>query len=285
MTGFVVGVILLVLFTITLVTWPLLRNRRGASTDFSRSQLNATIYRDQMAELERDRDEGALSTSDYEVARAELQRRLLEDTAGEATTAATAAPASRALPVALALALPLGAILLYLTIGSPRAIDAPPPQKQFSQADIEGMVSKLAARLEKEPDNLKGWAMLGRSYKAMGRYPEAVKAYERAGTLLEGNAELLLDYADTLAAANSGFDKQSLALIDKALKVEPDNPQGLWMRGTAAFQAKQYDKAISDWEMLRKLFPSDSEEARVVAGNIEEARSLKQQAGKKRPAS
>ena len=282
MIGFVISAIVLALAAVAMLVWPLLRNTRPASADFSRSQLNATIYRDQLLELERDRDAGALAVEDYEVARAELQRRLLEDTAEETAATTAIGPASRALPVALALALPLGAILLYLTIGHPRAIDAPPPQKQFSQKEIEGMVAGLAAKLEKEPDNLKGWAMLARSYKAMGRYPEAVKAYERTGALLEGNAELLLDYADAMAAANGGFDKPSLALIDKALKLEPANPQGLWMRGSAAFDAAQYDKAVADWETLQKLLPAESEEARVIAANIAEARQRKPGAGKKK---
>lgn len=271
MMGFAIGATLLVGVALLLLLLPL--RHRPASTEFSRKQINTAIYRDELAELESDRAEGSLSAADYEQARAELQRRLLEDSAEE-TTAQPAAPApARALSLLLALALPVGAALLYLTLGNPAAID-PPQQQRFSADDIDRMVSGLAAKLEKEPDNLQGWAMLARSYKAMGRLPEALRAYERAGSLVEGNAELLLDYADTMAASIGGFDAKTVALIEQALKLDPANPQGLWLRGTAAYAAKQYGKALTDWETLLKLLPPDSEDAGVLKANIAEVREL-----------
>ncbi len=276
MIGFLIGAALLILFTVAVIVWPL--RRRPASANFSRQQLNAVIYRDQLAELERDRSEGAVAQTDYEQARAELQRRLLDDTAAETAATTPAAPVSRALPIGLALALPVAAILLYLVIGMPQAIDAP-AQQRFSQDDIEKMVAGLAAKLEKEPENFKGWAMLARSYKMMGRFPEAVKAYERTGEMLQTSAELLVDYADTQAAIN-GFDTKALDLLNRALKIEPNNLQGLWLRGTAAFEGRRYDKAIADWEVLLKGLPPESEEAGAVKANIAEARKLK--AGQKK---
>ncbi len=277
MIGFLIGAALLILCTVAVIVWPL--RRRPASADFSRQQLNAVIYRDQLAELERDRSESSVSQADYDQARAELQRRLLEDTSAETTATAPVAPVSRALPIGLALTLPVAAILLYLVIGMPQAINAPTHQQRFSQDDIEKMVAGLAAKLENEPQNFKGWAMLARSYKMMGRFPEAVKAYERTGDMLQTSSELLVDYADTQAAIN-GFDAKALELLERALKLEPNNLQGLWLRGTAAFEGKRYDKAIADWEVLLKGLPPESKEATVIRANIAEARNLK--AGKKK---
>jgi cytochrome c-type biogenesis protein CcmH len=256
---------------VTLLLLLLPFRRRPAAADFSRQQLNAAIYRDQFAELERDRSEGALSQADYDQARSELQRRLLEDSSAASVDAVPTATASRTVPTVLALVLPLGAVLLYLILGSPAALNPPPPEKQFSQDDIERMVSGLSAKLEKEPDNLKGWIMLARSYKSMGRIPEALRAYERAGNLVETSPELLVDYADALAASSGGFTPKVNGLIDKALQLDPTNAQGLWMRGTAAFEAKQYGKAIADWQRLLALLEPGSEDARVVEGNIAEA--------------
>lgn len=279
MMGFAIGAALMVGATLLLLLLPL--RRRPASADFSRQQLNNAIYRDQLAELESDRAQGALSEPDYRQACAELQRRLLEDSSTEAqATVATATP-GRWLPTALGLALPLGAVLLYLVLGSPAALD-PPPQQRFSADEIERMVSGLAAKLENEPDNLQGWAMLARSYKAMGRLPEAVRAYERAGKLVDSNAELLIDYADTLAASVGGFNDKVRALIDRSLQLDPANPQALWLRGTAAYDAKQYAKAIADWETLLKLLEPDSEDANVLKANIAEARQLQAQPAKQK---
>lgn len=275
MSLFFAGALLLSVVTLGALVWPLLRHgRRLASAEFSRKQLNAAIYRDQLAELERDRDEGALSQVDYEQAQTELQRRMLEDTA-DADAQATPARIGRALPIGLAISLPIAATALYLVIGNPQAINAPAHPQRFNMADIERMVSDMAAKLEKEPENFNGWAMLARSYKVMGRYPEAVRAYARTGPLLDSSADLLIDYADAQAAADGGFSPQVLALVDKALKLDPANAQGLWLRGSAAFEAKQFDQAIADWEVLLKALPEGSEDANAIAANLAEARKLK----------
>ncbi len=278
MTGFAsfgLGALLLIVFTIGFLVWPFLR--RSTAADLSRQQLNSAIYRDQMAEIERDRADGTLSQSDYEHARAELQRRLLEDSQAETRGKPQATPAGRSLPIALGVFLPLAAILLYFVLGTPAALNpavtASPHSQQFTPQEIDRMVAGFAAQLENEPENYQGWAMLGRSYKSMGRFPEAIRAYERTGPMLETSADLLVDYADTLAAAN-GFDTKVMKTIERALKIDPKQPQALWLRGTAAFEAKQFDKAIADWETVLKLFPTDSEEARVIGANIAEARQL-----------
>lgn len=275
MSGFLIGAFLVTLVAIALVVSPFLR--RPASVDFSRLQLNTAIYRDQLAELARDRSEGSLSQADFEQAQAELQRRMLEDTADESgdRNGQTSVPTGRVLPVALAAFLMIGGAVGYMALGNPMAIN-PPKQSEHSigAAEIEKMVADMAAKLEKEPDNYRGWAMLARSYKVMNRFPEALKAYARTGPMLDTSAELLVDYADTLAAVDRGFSKEVLALIDKALKLEPTNMQGLWLRGTAFYEAGRYDKALVDWELLLKSLPPDSEEARVVSGNIAEVRSL-----------
>lgn len=282
MSGFLIGAFLVTLVAIALIVWPFLR--RPASADFSRRQLNTAIYRDQLAELERDRSEGSLSQADFEQAQAELQRRMLEDTADEAgdKNGQTSGPTSRALPIALAAFLLIGGAAGYLTLGNPMAINPPAQDRHnIGAAEIEQMVAGMAAKLEKEPENYAGWAMLARSYKVMNRFPEALKAYARTGPMLDTSAELLVDYADTLAAVDRGFSKEVLALIDKALKLEPTNMQGLWLRGTAFYEAGRYDKALVDWELLLKSLPPDSEEARVVAGNISEVRDLLGKSGKK----
>lgn len=274
---FIGGALLLLGVTLFVLLLPL--RRRAPEKEISRRQLNAAIYRDEFAELERDLAEGALSQEDFEQAKAELQRRLLEDSDAANVSAVVAAP-GRKLPLALLLLLPITAALLYLVLGNPAAIDPQPQGRRFTADDIERMVAGLAEKLEKEPDNLQGWVMLARSYKAMGRLAEAASAYERAGSLVEGNADLLLDYADTQASI-SGFSDKVRRLIDKALELEPAHPLGLWLRGTAAYDAKQYDRALLDWEMLLKQLPPDSEDAKVLQANIAEVRQLQAQAGAK----
>ena len=274
MTGFIAGAGLLLLVTLGLLAWPLLRRATPASV--STRQLTAAVYRDKLAELDQDLAAGSLAQADYDLSRAELQRRLLEDSSAAADAPAEGArqqlPRSWKLLAPLVALLPLAAIGLYIVLGSPAALDSSPHPQRFSKSEIEKMVTGLAAKLEKEPENHRGWAMLGRSYKMMGRFKEAAEAYARTGPMLDSSAELLVDYADAVAAAADGFNAQSLQLLDRALKLDPNNAQGLWMRGSAAFEAQHFDRAIADWEKLLTQLEPGSEDARTIAGNLAEAR-------------
>src|SRR4029077_16856358 len=102
--------------------------------------------------------------------------------------------------------LPICAVVLYLTFGDMEAIlvsarkeKSAPARHKVTQQDVEVMGGRLVERLKREPGNAEGWVMLGRSYSAMNRIPEAAQAYERAIALMPDNADLLADYADTLA--------------------------------------------------------------------------------------
>ncbi|MBI4986311.1 MAG: c-type cytochrome biogenesis protein CcmI [Rhodocyclales bacterium] len=271
MTGFFAAAAVAVAATLLLLLRPFFW-RRAERAATSHKQLNAAIYRDQIAELARDRADGTLSEDDYRKAQAELQRRVLED--GSAEESAPVARAPKKTLLALALLLPAAAAGLYVFIGTPAGLSPTAPQRNVTPQEIENMVSGLAARLEKEPGNLDGWLMLARSYKAMQRFADAEKAFERAAPLVEQDAQLLAVYADVVAARAGGrFEDKALRLIDKALKLDPDNLQALWLSGSAAFEQGRYDKAVAAWEHLLRLLPANSEDAQQLAAGIAEARS------------
>lgn len=271
MTGFLIGALLLIAVTL----WLLLRSsaRRNTLETTSHRELNVAIYRDQMVELERDLAGGELGQTDYAQARQELQRRVIEDGADDAVAPVTTAVAKRKTPLVLAILLPLAAIGLYLFIGNPAGINPPPPEKRFTADDIERMVAGLAAKLEKEPDNIKGWTMLARSYKAMGRLQEAAKVYERIGAAVEKDAQLLADQADLLASIAGGdLAGRPQQLLDKALKLDPDNIQALWLAGSAAMARKDFKLAVRHWERAQRQLPPESEDAKFLGEGIAEAR-------------
>lgn len=180
---------------------------------------------------------------------------------------------TRRTTLTLTIGVPIMAALLYLGLGNPAGLVPHGQGEQFSADQVTKMLEELKAKLDKEPDNHRGWAMLARSYKVSNRLPEAVLAYEKTGPMLETSADMLVDYADTLATTSGGFNEKVLQLIDRALKIDPAQPQALWLRGTAAFETKRFDKAIADWEALAKLLPAGSEEANIIAANLKEARN------------
>lgn len=274
MTPFWISTGLLTLLVLALLCWPLLRQRGGDGA--SRRALNTAIYRDQLAELERDLASGALSQADYAGAREEIERRVLEDVA---TDSAPADAAPRRLPrtaLALAVTLPLAAALLYVVLGTPTALDPAARQgQQASAAEIEKMVANLAAKLEKDPDNLEGWAMLGRSYLVTGRFADAAKAFDKAGPAMEASAELMLQVAELSAELNEGrVEGRGRELLQRVLKAEPENPQALVLAGTDAFFRQQYADAVRHWEAVLAQLPPGSPDAQNLTAGIEKARSL-----------
>jgi cytochrome c-type biogenesis protein CcmH len=287
---------LLVIIALCYVLPPLLQRVEGA--DDERKRANVSIYRDQFDELERDLRDGVLDKEQYEQGRLELQRRLLEDVApapeGETTAVGSSQRSSRNAAILLGASIPLVAVILYYQIGTPQALRPGQQQQQAlpsrpeaeaaeeaptgqpgmpTQEQIEQRVAGLAARLKENPNDAKGWAMLARSYQSFNRYKEASEAYARAAELSGNDAELWADYAEVLAMANdSQLQGRPVELVNRALQLDPKNQKALWLAGNAAFQAQDFQQAISYWERLEKLLPAGSEGAQSVAASIEEAK-------------
>ena len=268
MIGFWIAGALTVVLVLALLFRPFLL--KSAGVNVSRRQLNAAIYRDQLSRLDRDRAENTLAEADYEQARTELQRRVLDDTA-EADAISTLKAPKRTM-WAVGLLVPIAAIGLYVLLGSPATLKPNGPQHAAAAQDMDKLVVGLAQKLEKEPDNLQGWAMLARSYKMLGRNVEAEQAFVRAGAFLDNDAQLLAIYADLAATnANGDFAGKPTQLIEKALRVDPQNAMALWLAGTAAFRGGQFDSAIRIWERLIPQVEPDSDDSRMLQESINAA--------------
>jgi cytochrome c-type biogenesis protein CcmH len=274
MIGFALGALALLAATLAFLLWPLTRAPR-ASAAADAAATNAAVLKDQLAELERDHAAGTIAAAEYEQAKLELKRRLLEDTA-VADSAPSAAARRRPLAaVATAIALPVAAAGLYLVLGAPAALHPEQMQPQLERADVEAMVEKLAQRLQNQPDDAEGWAMLGRSYRVLGRNAEAAQAYARAEKVVATDPRLLVDYAESLALAHGGSLRGKPAeLVARALELDPGNPLALMLSGAVSFQREDYAGAIRQWEKVQALLAPGSEEAQAVGESIAKAREL-----------
>lgn len=272
------GILAAVLIALALlfVVPPLFRRDQSAVAE---AGPDLAIYRDQLADLERDLQAGALTADRYEQARRELERRLADELEPQAEAAA--APGSRkAVTVAVVAGVPVLAIALYLVLGAPAALDpaATIPEEaahSVTAEQIEQMIAKLAKRLESAPDDPEGWAMLGRSYAALERFKEAADAYKEAVKRVPADPQLLADYADALGMAQGRSLKgEPGRIIARALAIDPDHFKSLALAGTAAFEARDYPAAVRYWERLVQKIPPDSEFAQSIAGSLAEARQL-----------
>jgi cytochrome c-type biogenesis protein CcmH len=270
MTGFVVGALVTLALTLALLLRPFYL-RRGAAATASQRQLNTAILREQLAKLEQDLTDGTLGVEDYGQARAELQRRVLQD-----TTEADAAPTLRAprrTMLAVGLTVPAVALGIYMLIGNPASMTEAAGGAHVGQKDLVVMVEALARKLEKEPDNLQGWSMLARSYKVLGRSQEAELAFERAGAYIDNDAQALANYADVAASNAGGFAGKPAMLIAKALKADPQNAMALWLSGTEALSRDDYNTALSTWGRLLPLLAPGSEDEKMLRGAIAEVQA------------
>jgi len=279
--------VLLIIALAFILPTALQRPDTAENSEDERRQANIAIYRDQLNELKADLNNGIVSQEQFEADRDEIERRLLEDANQPHTKIQSRLTVqSSSTAYILAIAIPCLAVAIYLKIGEPRGIagqviTAPPfaaaPMTEGggrSEAQIEANVTALAKRLQANPSDLAGWTMLARSYNSMQRYGEAVGAYAKATELSPKDGDLWAEYAMASAMANGRqLDGKPTELINQALAVDPKNAKALQLAGTAAFQSKNYKKAVEYWEQVLSQVPADSEVAQAVKDRIKEAKT------------
>jgi len=272
----------LILTVLVMILMPLLRPQTAAKTDANLERR--AIFRQQFEELEQDKLNSTLDSTQYEQAKSELQRRMLDEVGVVASPVIKSNP-DRRLAIILLLAIPIAAVLIYLKIGS---LSSVVPSSSFeSQSlsqqtvdenalarNIEPLLQSLRNKLDKNPQDGESWALLGRSYVELKRFDEAVKAYKNAEKLLPNDPQLLSDYADALAVNGHSLEGLPEKLAIRALKLDPGHPKALMLAGSAAFDRKDYKQAIDFWERLKQVLPADSEIQPELTASIAESRKL-----------
>ncbi|MBS1158463.1 MAG: ccmI [Proteobacteria bacterium] len=279
MNQFAIFATLLIVLVAGILLTPLWLGRRPSGHKLDRRETNLGIFRDQLAELEKEKIEGSLAEADFEQAKSELKRRLLEETAPTGTDAAPASHApSRKTAIAILLLLPLLSLLGYGLLGNLRALD--PTQTgaapKMTPEQINAMVNKLAERLQANPGDQKGWLMLARSYRTMGRYDEAAQAYGKAETLVNADPDLLATYAETLGlASGKGLAGKPRQLVERALKLDPNNAHSLYLAGAAAMEAGDNKQGIAYWEALLPQVEPGSDIDQMLRSGIDKMKQGK----------
>jgi cytochrome c-type biogenesis protein CcmH len=109
----------------------------------------------------------------------------------------------------------------------------------------------------------------------LGRHDEAADAYAKAAVRAPHDASLLADLADALAMARGqSLEGEPEKLVLRALELEPANLKALALAGTAAFERKDYAAAATYWQRMLPHVPTESEDARTIQQNVNEARAL-----------
>lgn len=267
----------------------LLRSRNNELKNLEHDAVNITVYRDQIAELDRDLENDILSREQYDKSKQELQQRMLQDVTERDNIVVDKNKKIRniALSAVIILTLPLAAVSLYLAIGDTRGLL---PQAQLASAtqmnrdgggspaghdNFSSVLENLIKRLSDNPEDIEGWVMLGRTYAIMGRYGEASNTYAKLVELIPNSPQILSDYADVLAMKNQGnLAGKPAELIYQALSIDPQYPKALALAGTVEFEQERYAQAAEHWENLLQVIPADAQLTQTVKESIAEARLL-----------
>ncbi|HEX2238086.1 MAG TPA: c-type cytochrome biogenesis protein CcmI, partial [Gammaproteobacteria bacterium] len=228
----------------------------------NQNEINRALYQQRLAELERDVENDVLTPAQFERARADLDRELLSDWT-DTPARPSLSPRTYWAAWIVGIALPILAVGIYARLNTGLKMLSGEANSMVSAGDeqppLEKMEELIEARLAQKPNDRTGWIMLARVDTLLGRYAAASRAYARADNLATfKDARLLAAYAQTLAFTNGQqFAGRPTMLLNKALKLQPENPQALWLAGWAAFQRKDFDQAAELWEKLDTLMPAE----------------------------
>jgi cytochrome c-type biogenesis protein CcmH len=254
------------------------------------AQANAAVYRDQLAELDREFVMGNLNYEELKAARDELSQRLLADVGTEGLTDMAAAPAPAASGAllwrkpwlaigVLVFVVPVSSLLMYSVLGAPAALDPLALKQGVDSSDevtpekLTEMATALTRRLQDEPNSMEGWVMLGRVQRARGHFEEAAEAYAKALTLSRDD-NLSIERAEVLAQKNGGsFAGEPWLIIQRVLTADPHHLNALFLAGSASYAEMNFNTALRYWERAREVVPADSPDAPELDRAIAEARS------------
>lgn len=269
----------LVVLVLALMLPAMVRNRASAAPD--RNELNLAIVREQLAEVESRLERGEIGDQEWRDERERLER----DLAVALQSDAKSGNRGQWLMWPLAAALPVAAGAMYITLGTPVALQPPPPSQvvagnaqQSPQSphspDMRDVIDRITQRVEQQPDDAEAWFMLGRAYMNISEFDKAAQALRRSHDVVPDNTEVMVRLADALAMTRNGEMRgEPTQLLARTLDLDPQHPQALWMMGLAKRDLGDYAGAIISWEKLVEQLQSDPRSQQEVRQLIAQAQT------------
>lgn len=240
------------------VLWPLGRGRKPQSEG-----SEATIYKDQLSEIDRDVASGTIGPSEAIAARVEISRRLLAAADSAREILSTSNTTLRRAVAVIALAgLPLMALAFYLPLGSPGLSDFPLAERAHAPVasqPLDNLVAQVEAHLDKNPADGRGWTVLAPVLAKLGRFDDAIRAYRNAITYSGDSAARRADLAETIAAAAGGVvTSEAKTEFERAVALDGNEIKANYYLGVAAEQDGHADAAAAIWRTMLEKAPPDA---------------------------
>ncbi|MGY0218983.1 c-type cytochrome biogenesis protein CcmI [Endozoicomonadaceae bacterium StTr2] len=256
------------------------RNLADSAAEGVLEDANAAVYRDKLRELETEHAEGRLSADELSEQKQDLVKRLEEELEAEpAGQVKTESKGSLTLPLVMVAILPLFAIGLYFQWGAYDEVTFQQKmQNPQSGQSLPELLAELETVLQKRPDNVQGWYMLGQGYMSAQQFDKAAAAFRKLLDQTGADAEIMSQYAQASLLANDNRMTPVVAeMVERALQLDPDNRTALGIRGIAVFEKGDYREAIRVWQKLLEGTTAQEGRQALLAG-IEQARArLKEQ--------
>ncbi|SCM75558.1 Cytochrome c-type biogenesis protein CycH [uncultured Pleomorphomonas sp.] len=254
--------VLLALMTAAVVLVVIAPMARPAGAFPAQSGEETRVYRDQLSELDRDRERGLIAGEEADAAHAEIGRRLLAATRAPAAADAPRPAVNRLLALMTVVAIPAIALPLYLLIGQPDMPDAPLAER-LSAAPVSGNVADMVGRVEKHlaanPDDLSGWRVIAPIYARMGRLDDAVKAWGKLVAAGGADAELLENYGAGLVDTNDGIvSPEAQSVLARAIAADPERARARFYYAEGLRQTGAFAEALDQVDELIRRSPSDA---------------------------
>lgn len=249
------------------VLWPL-----GRKASPRAEGDEAHVYRDQLAEVDRDAAAGLIGPAEAEAARIEISRRLLA-----AAEAPHDAPrphpfARRAASLVALIGVPALALGFYLPLGSPQLPDAPLAARgraPVADASLLDLIAKVEGHLEKNPTDGRGWNVLAPVLARLGRYADAVRAYRNAIAYGGETAEKRANLGEVIAGVAGGVvTADAKREFERALVLDAAEPKARYFIGLAASQDGRTAEAAAIWRKLLEEAPADAPWRLLVASSL-----------------
>lgn len=288
--SFWIPVAILIAMALAFVFYPLFFSRPADRADAEVRNQNLLAYRTRMAELEAEREQGLIDEENFQQLRDELAGAMLDDVGSASETDTTPAAehlvadrrrTSTWVVVGLSLVMvPVGAVFMYLEWGALQRVEQFQAMLEIEASgddrmlQMDDLTRQLHDRLQAQPDNPDGWAMLGRSYMRMERYQDAAGAFERLAGVVDDDRSRAVAWGLSAQAwffvSQGDMDERVTGAIEKARALNEDEVNSLGLLGIHAFEQRRFEEAIGYWERIIEVAP-DHPQITAIRRGVEQA--------------
>ncbi|WP_203292519.1 c-type cytochrome biogenesis protein CcmI [Maricaulis parjimensis] len=246
---------------------------RRDSADVTRRGLG--VFAGQLDELKRDLELGLVEPEAAQAAEREIRRR---EAAAEAIgpDAESVRPGLRLSLILSSVAASMLAVVIYMAIGSPFLVGREAPAQPEMPQEIQAVMAEidaLAADLMANPDNPQGWAVLGQAYTTLGRYSEAVVAFENAINGVPDSAFLFSALGQAyLFEAQGTVTPAAREAFSRALDLDPTDVRARFFLAEAQYQSGNREAALAAWQALLEDAPDDAGYRPMIEDRLAAAR-------------